>query len=359
MKRFLQIILGFFAVIFAITGIIVLTLRYKLTDSNLYKDAVEESSIYVLLENPKEYFSTSNDDVQIFLVPILENINLGDLIRVTVETNIDYITNWLKGDELFLYFPRDKLVQSVNSEDFRNDAIEGFTEAFYNLPECSESQILKYESQINEGDNFIPECKPSNSDEIFLEQKAELERRLNEILSDDSNVQRIIEETDLKFFSEKTSIQTLLDRMSSEERERVEKALNLTDKFVLYSKLLGFSLVIASLIFTLINLFTVKNFKNALIIFSNTYIFTGVILFIPILTLKVLLQIIKNAYESGQIEFSDERAKPFFESLIKATQYIVSNITTMWIVISLVMILFCVVMRIASKRQFSAVGSKI
>ncbi len=279
LRRLAQIFFGIFAIFFAVSGIFLITFRFKLTNADFYKSGLENAGIFDEIDNIEKYFDADQDDVQLFLKPILNELDIKTLVKKTVFTNLDYLSNWInRRDDFYIYFPKEDLKNKITSEEFRNKVLDSFEENFSKLPTCeNDSDLENFQPGVD--GNYVPECKPSNFTQIFSESRAELESRLATILDNQDVVEQALQEAGYAGIGEKTSLDSVLSLIKSDEdKKSFQDAIETASDIALYTKILGFGLIVLSIVLSLlVGLFSKDGIKNFVINFSNIYILVGVL----------------------------------------------------------------------------------
>lgn len=347
LRRLFQIFFGFFAIILATTGIFIIILRYKLTDSNLYKTTLNDSGIFDEIDNIEKYFDADQDDVQLFLKPILNELDVKNTLRKTVFTNLDYLSKWINNkDDFYIFFPKEDLKNKITSQEFRNRVLDSFEENFSKLPTCAnDSDLADFQAGVD--GNYIPECKPSNFNQIFSESRAELENRLATILDNEDVVEKSLEEAGYSGIGEKTSKDTILNLIKSEDdKKSFENILDKAEKVALYTKILGFALIAISLLLTGLVVLASKNgVRNYIINFANVYLLTGFLVSIISGTIVFLIPVFSDLVQK-QAKSDNLQVQDLFIKMIGVLEKILTNIFSTILYVGILIFLLFLLARV-------------
>lgn len=327
LRRLFQIFFGFLAIVFATTGIFTIILRSKLTDSNLYKTTLNDSGIFDEFDNIEKYFDADQDDVQLFLKPIINELDVKNIVRKTVFANLDYLSKWINNKEdFYIFFPKEDLKNKITSKEFRNRVLDSFEENFSKLPTCTnDSELESFQPGVD--GNYIPECKPSNFDQIFSESRTELENRLATIIDNEDVVERSLEEAGYSGIGEKTSKDTILSLIKSEDdKKSFENILDKVEKVALYTRILGFALIAVSLLLTtLVVLASKSGVRNYIINFSNVYMLSGFVVTAIAGAILVVIPILSDAAQN-QAKIDNLQVQDLFIRMLGAIEKLLVNI---------------------------------
>lgn len=299
-------------------SILTLSIFVTLTSSQIYKDSLIKSEVYAELSNPTKYIEADNDDFQLFVGPLVEQFDVPLLAQTTLESNIDYLTTWIKGeDELYLYFPVEEIKSRFQSDEFSQAVLNAFEVNYSNLNECSDEELANLENESDsyraEG-NFLPPCKPPNFEEEFETRKVELQSELDEILKSDETFEEVLKQADLEFISEKTPYTTFITEVS-QEPEDAQKQLENFDQIqnilsiVRVVPIVG---VLVSLMLVCIVALSIKHasFIKMLKVILNNFVLIGFLLIIVAISLILIRQV-----GIDQIPFDDISKDEVYTSL--------------------------------------------
>lgn len=303
--KFVRFLLLLIAIPLGFTSLFVHFVHSYATNADVYKTAIEESGLYENLEDPTQYADLDDDDIQLFVGPLLEQFDVASLAQETAENNIDFVTDWIIGkDDLFLYFPVEEVKSRLQSDEFSDAVFMAFEENFSALPECTQEQLETFDSNGDEEGDFLPECKPPNFEEEFELRRAELQEELDEILSSDETFEEILIEADLEFISEKTPIETFIVESSDtpEDAQDTLDGLDTAERVFRLVRVLPFFGFIISLILIAIAAITrtKHSYKGMITVFLNSVIIIAVLL-----SIVSVASIIGRDFGLDQIPFED------------------------------------------------------
>jgi len=293
-----RLFLGLTAIIIATLGIVSLTLRFNVLNSQTYKTALDDARIYPAIQ---KQIDTSLSDIStpegkaqaVFLGPIINKLKQEDVLRDTVNKNLDNFFDWLNGvkSELIFYFPRQILISSFNKEEVKQVAFTFFEQQFNELTPCTaeEEAALSFEEN-----NFtFPSCKPnvSNAEDLY---RSELGKVIDTIFADENPVEAALREAGVSHLTEETKLSDLLKGQSQDQINETQSRLETFKNAVFYWGIASWVLIFISLIFTLIVLVTGRiHLRNMLAGFSTIYFLTGVLVLViglsnmPLVTLVI------------------------------------------------------------------------
>lgn len=278
------------ALILGLLAISALIIRNKLLDPDYYKDSLNEAQVYSLTssliehaqENNFKNFDTNkskspeiNDSTEgtveeitfKILGEILDNIDIEELIKITVEANIDNVFYWARGErtELLIFFPREEIISSVSNKKIQTILLDSFTELldFDNLPDC---------------EPLDPTTEIDVSNIICIDEKLilDIERLILETMpeSDKSFVEEILDES-VPYLDEETPLSDLNPELSEME---IKDTLNNVKKVIDSTFQLPLLVLIISLL--LITCAALLSDGIRLFIVLKMYLIIGIVLII-------------------------------------------------------------------------------
>lgn len=154
-KRFISFNFSLITTILILVSFVSVYFRFRLLDPQVHINAFEqvestERVSEIIDENLDNYLKNELevDDENSFppkltariIRTILENINFESVLTNSWGKNVEYVTNWLKGDsEFMLYFPKELIIENYekagSDENFVNDLIT--ISGYSDLPQCS------------------------------------------------------------------------------------------------------------------------------------------------------------------------------------------------------------------------------
>lgn len=155
-KRFISFNFTLITTILIVVSFVTFYFRFRILDPQVHINAFEQVEstdriTEIIDENLENYLKNELEvDEENSFPPkltaritrtILQNINFENVLSNSWAKNVEYITNWMKGNsEFMLYFPKDLIIENYESagsdENFINDliSISGYSE----LPQCNE-----------------------------------------------------------------------------------------------------------------------------------------------------------------------------------------------------------------------------
>lgn len=234
-KRFISFNFSLITTILIVVSFIAFYSRLRILDPQVHINAFEqvestERVSEIIDENLDNYLKSELEvDEENSFPPkltariirtILQNIDFENVLSNAWAMNVEYVTNWMKGDsEFMLYFPKDQIIENYETagsdENFINDLI--IISGYSDLPQCDTlseiSEATYLIGEIDCGGPFLKEFIKSD----FINRLGSvngqtfLEGFLEEVLGD------IDEETSLKDES--------LERFNNSELSKVPSLL--------------------------------------------------------------------------------------------------------------------------------------
>lgn len=351
--KFLRFLLLLVAIPLGTISILTFSLFTILTTSSLYKDTLVESYIYSELENPTKYVKKENDELQLFVGPLVKQFDIPSLAQTSFEANVDYLTNWVQGkSELYLYFPVEEIKSRFKSDEFSSAVLQAFEDNYKALDVCTSEQLVELQSQgedfRNEG-NFLPECKPEDFDSEFELRRSELEEVLDDILKSDETFDEVLKQADLEFISEKTPYATFINE-SSDTPEDAQKTLdnfNQLEEILEIVRILPLIGILAFILLVSIVAISIKkaDFKKMLKVVLNNLVLVGFLLSVMAISLIAIRQV-----GIAQIPFSDISNDAIYEPIEQKIEFIVRavslKIVTQFVIVSFGMFLITSLLRV-------------
>lgn len=264
-RKILQLFLTLLASIVGILAFLVFFLRIELLNADHYKAPLADSQIYKILPTlVKSKLSESEQDLikqftakelsfdqltsnQKFsqliaskiLLHIIDKINLQSSLQTTVEQNLDYVFAWVNNreDTIYIYLPKQQLVQSVTQDDLLDIAVELVHQIYQldKLPICEISSI--------DLDQLPPNCY---NDQFDILLKAEIQNQIGP--TDINFVQAIIDSSGVNI-SEKTAISEFV---KNKPDNNLEDSLAQAKTYIIYFQIISIAGVFVFIFLALI-----------------------------------------------------------------------------------------------------------
>ncbi len=351
MCRFiLKFTLGFIAVILGIVGIVLLTLRTQAFNADTYKSALSSTNLYDrAIDKVFSFAPSENESAKIFIDPILENLDEKTVLVKTVESNLDNVESWMNGKELFIYFPREDLLNAFDLNDIKENVFEEYDSEFAKLPTCSNEQLSELQNALQNKEIYL-ECKPNESDypNYYNDLKSNLTAKLDEIFSSDNPIGLTLDEAGLGYLSENTKFEDVLNSQKDGFKDPKEtlKSLDQVQRVFVISRIVAIGIIVLSVIFALFTALLAKNkFKFMAINFTNIYIIVGTILSVCALILKTFIPKFIDQIDVSKLA-KEQEAIPFAQDALIAGEQIILNVVQSLLVISLIILAISFIIRI-------------
>ena len=144
--------------------IVAFSIAFVLPNGDVHKDSLKTENFYVKLndELKKNYANApdSNNVLGYLIIgPVVDKLVTPDWLKDVTETNIDYVTRWLKGDSnvLNFYLPTSD-IEKVVREGVNNQTEKLVKSDSTNLKVCSEEDLAKLKAEGY--DSSQPFCIP-------------------------------------------------------------------------------------------------------------------------------------------------------------------------------------------------------
>lgn len=237
-KRFISFNFSIITTILIVVSFLALYSRFRLLDPQVHINAFEqvestERITEIIDANLDNYLKKELevDDENSFppkltariIRTILNNVDIEEVLINTWSKNVEYTTNWMKGDsEFMLYFPKGMIIENYETagsdENFINDLVEisGYSDLLQcdSLSEISESKYLL--GEIDCGGPYLKEFIKSDFVDRLgnINGQTFLEGFLNEVLGDIDEQTTLKDESLQRFSNSQVSkIPTFLDNI--------------------------------------------------------------------------------------------------------------------------------------------------
>ncbi len=303
-KSLIRINLAIISILLGIVGLTALSLRISLFNSQTYKEPIEKHGFYSLVTDLTSKNVFSNDAIEgnalinkqeaqelskLFALSVIDNVDIEDILKTTIESNLDYIFTWTNSNEdLYIYFPKEKLMEGFGEENLVNIVYSGLSSIlnFDTLPTCTEDQIKELENQETI-DIFNLECLP----EDFKKAVDQEIQNLVDELGFNNLMEEFLEDQGLEYLHEKTPVSEVIEGLVDEESvpTTLEK-IDTAQKVLKISKIIPWILICLSIFFGLLTIFLgKKEFKQFVKSFTKLTFVVGFITAAVSLISKILL----------------------------------------------------------------------
>ncbi|MFQ5493018.1 MAG: hypothetical protein ACE5DX_02545 [Candidatus Dojkabacteria bacterium] len=286
--RIIRFLLSAIAIFLVFLGILLLALRIPLLNANTYKTALENSGIYSTAREQAEAFLLPDREDEktagayVFLDPILDNLDIEEVLRTTVNNNLDNFFSWVNGtsEKLTIYFPRTTLVQSFKFEELEANLISEFRDQIAELPECTEAELLELKKNETGEELFIPECRPPGEfDDVIAASQEDLLDEIKTLFGEENPVEVALDEANLGHLNESTDLRTLIENQPGTNAGEALNSLEQIRNYVFYTLILGWALIFVAALLLVIVIITGKlSNKGTLTTISNIFLVVGVLL---------------------------------------------------------------------------------
>lgn len=291
-KSILRINLTIIAILLGVIGLATLSLRVSLFDSSTYKEPIEKNNLYSLVTDltSNDVFSTdaiegnaliNKQDQQeiskLFALAVIGNVDIESILKTTVEQNLDNIAFWANTDsELKIYFPKQKLQESLGEENLVNMVYEGLNSIlkFDTLPTCTPEQLTSIETN-SQVDVFNLECLPAEFKETI---DKEISNSV-ESLGFSNIIEEFLEDQGLEYLQEETPVELVIENtIAEQDQQTLLDSLDTAHRILMISKIIPWILICLSIFFALITVFLgKKDFKQFFKNFAKITFITGLI----------------------------------------------------------------------------------
>jgi hypothetical protein len=339
-KFLLRTVLGLLAIVIAALGIISLTVRFAVLNPDTYKSALESAQVYEKLDSQLTLSPNSN----IFLDIIIKKLKTQDVLRTTINNNLDNVFGWLSGSkpELILYFPRQVLLNSFSKEEVKQTAVLYFEQQYSNLPPCTPDQE-KQLADPQQGQLNFPDCKPSlaNMEQKYLDV---ISQSIDNVFKDGSPIEVTLREAGLGNLSEQTPVKELLSGKSNEAQ--VLGQMETARTAVLYWGIISWVLLLVAFILSLIVIVSGGvHLRNIFGTAATLGLLTGILVLIAGLSGSQLANAATNYLHSVSLPVDNQSIKDLLEAFINA---LVPNLLRLTIIVGIVMSVIMLLLRITA-----------
>lgn len=346
----IRFFIAIIAVLLAAVGIVVLTIRLSLLNPANYKYALEQSKVYEeVLGQIIRFVPDENDPdhagAYVFLGPILDKLTNSDVVKTTINNNIDNFIKYLSGEdsELNLYFPRTILINSFNKTEIQENAVNYFKILFADLPECAPDQNPVDQSNP---EFQVPVCKPPGLDDPTAEQIEEVREIVSEIFGDENVIEVTLREAGLAEFDEETPISYVFNALPDTNSEEGLKTLETARNVFYIAGIAGWVLLVVSFIITMLLIaFGGLRPKNIIGTFSNVYLLTGV--------LVTLVGVLAFPLRDSAVVFVNDQSASaetlgFVNAAVAFIQIFIPQLFQLTLITGIVLFVICLLLRITA-----------
>lgn len=334
-KFLLRTVLGLLAIVIAALGIISLTVRFAVLNPETYKSALESAQVYDKIDSQLKL----TPDTNIFLNIIINKVKEQGILRTSINNNLDFFLGWLSGSksELFIYFPRQILLNSFSKEEVKKIAATYFEQQYQNLPVCTPDQE-KQLAQPQAGQLNFPDCKPTLTD---MEQQYldVISQSIDNVFKDGSPIEVTLREAGLGNYSEQTPVKELLSGKANEQQALAQ--LETVRNAVLYWGIISWVMLLVAFILSLIVIVTGGvHLRNIFGTAATLGLLTGILVLIAGFSGSQLANVAANYLHGVQFPVDNQALKDVAEAFIRELIPALLRLTLLTgIVITIIMLL--------------------
>jgi hypothetical protein len=278
LKKLIGITLCLVAILAGAAGTIILTVRDRAVDPQTYKLALAPSGVY---KDIRTYLETllikqvSGEDANLanpLTAAVLAKINLPEVVIKTGETNIDNFFDWVakKQPEFYIYFPRSDLKTRFSDPELQSSILGQLDIIIPKLPDCTDASSQAV---------LLQQCKTTDPVADKTRIGSTLKQFFSKLATADNFMDELTASAGFKNLSEKTSVTVLMSDQSSDVKMQNEIVLQTIQDLASSSALLGFLLIVVSLLFTVIDIFINHlHWRTVLAKVSLIYLLSGILI---------------------------------------------------------------------------------